>query len=165
MTRLVTPPTSPKTRRRQLSRQSRPADMSLEEWQIELRRQFGRQQSFQLKNLGDHPIFSEFQVANPQSKSSYRVLVRGKELGANFCSCGDFATNHLGTCKHIEFALGKLEAKRGGKSALDAGYQPPFSEVLVHYGPQRDVRFRAGSDCPQGQKCQPTTVPSIGYCQ
>src|SRR5262249_2813137 len=70
------------------------------------------------------------------------------ELGANFCSCGDFATNHLGTCKHIEFTLGKLEAKRGGKSALEEGYQPPFSEVLVRYGSRRDVQFRPGSECP-----------------
>ena len=119
MTRLVNPRS--KKRMPKLSRQNRPPEMSLEEWQVELRRQFGRQQSFQIKNLGEHPIFSEFQVVNPQSRSSYRVLIRGKELGANFCSCGDFATNHLGTCKHIEFTLGKLEAKRGGKSALEEG--------------------------------------------
>ncbi|MFO0969426.1 MAG: hypothetical protein U0793_28040 [Gemmataceae bacterium] len=97
MTRLVTPPTSPKTRRRQLSRQSRPADMSLEEWQIELRRQFGRQQSFQLKNLGDYPIFSEFQVANPQSKAFTASSFAAKSRRQLLLLGGDFATNHLGT--------------------------------------------------------------------
>jgi hypothetical protein len=50
--------------------------MSLEAWQIELRRQFGREQAFKLKNLGDQPVFSDFQVTNPQSKSTYRVATR-----------------------------------------------------------------------------------------
>src|SRR5262245_27206294 len=91
-----------------LSRLQKPAGMSLEEWQTELRRQFGREQKFKLKNLGDHPALSEFQVTNPQSRSSYRVTIRGRNVGDNSCTCPDFATNTLGTCKHIEFALAKL---------------------------------------------------------
>ena len=34
------------------SRIRKPEDMSLEDWQIALRRQFGREQSFKLKNVG-----------------------------------------------------------------------------------------------------------------
>lgn len=147
MTRLVNPQIKAK-RKPKLSRQSRPADMSLEQWQIELRREYGRQQDFRLKNVGEHPIFSEFQVSNPQSKMTYRVVIRGNSLGENHCTCGDFATNLLGTCKHIEFTLGKLEDKRGARNALQAGYQPPFSEVILHYGPQRELRFRPGAECP-----------------
>src|SRR5579859_2285752 len=56
-----------------LSRLHKPEEMSLEEWQRELRRQFGREQHFQLKNLGEQPIFSEFAVTNPQSGNSYQV--------------------------------------------------------------------------------------------
>src|SRR5438552_423392 len=92
-----------------LSRLQKPHDMSLEAWQIELRRQFGREQRFALRNLGDHPVFSEFEVKNPQSQNRYRVVIRGPGLGDNFCSCPDFATNSLGTCKHIEFTLARLE--------------------------------------------------------
>jgi superfamily II DNA or RNA helicase len=131
-----------------LSRLNKPADLSLEEWQRELRRQFGREQNFGIKNLGDDAIFSEFQITNPQSKSVNRVTIRGKDLGDNYCTCGDFATNTLGTCKHIEFTLAELEPRRGGKAALDAGFQPAYSEVLLQYGAQREVRFRPGRDCP-----------------
>ena len=60
-----------------LSRLQKPADMSLEEWQVELRRQFGREQKFRLENLGDHPAFSDFLVTNPASGNTYRVTVRG----------------------------------------------------------------------------------------
>ncbi len=111
---------SPKKPRRppKLSRLHKPEGMSLEDWQIELRRQFGREQHYRLENVGDHPIFSAFHVANPQSQNTYRVHIRGVQPGDNYCSCPDFATNTLGTCKHIEFTLAVLERKRGGVSAL-----------------------------------------------
>ncbi len=131
-----------------LSRLHKPADMSLEDWQIQLRRQFGREQNFLLKNLGEDRIFSEFEVTNPQSQSRYRVHVRGPNPGDNTCSCPDFATNTLGTCKHIEFTLATLERKRGGAAALRAGFQPAYSEVYLQYGARREVRFRPGSACP-----------------
>src|SRR5437588_113329 len=109
-----------------LSRLYKPQNMSLEDWQVELRRQFGRDQNFKIKNLGDHSVFTEFQVINPQSQNSYRVSIRGPGLGDNFCSCPDFATNALGTCKHVEFALAYLERKRSSKTALQAGFQPAY---------------------------------------
>ncbi len=126
----------------------RPMGMDVKAWQTQLRRQFGRAQSFKLKNLGDQPVFSDFQVTNPQNGNRYRVAIRGARAGENFCACPDFATNDLGTCKHIEFVLGKLEKKRVGKSALARGFHPPYSEIYLLYGGERQVRFRAGSDCP-----------------
>lgn len=134
---------------RKLSRLQKPANMSLEDWQTELRRQFGREQNYQLRNLGDEPFFSEFEVINPQSKGTYRVEIRGLRAGENRCTCPDFATNTLGTCKHIEFTLATLERKRGGKTALQAGFQPYDSEVYLHYGARREVRFRPGTECPR----------------
>jgi superfamily II DNA or RNA helicase len=126
----------------------KPEGMSLEQWQRELRRQFGREQKFALKNLGENKIFSEFDVRNPQKATSYHVNIRGNQPGENFCTCPDFATNTLGTCKHIEFVLATLERKRSAAAALKAGYQPRYSEVFLHYGSRREVRFRPGSECP-----------------
>src|SRR5439155_17754341 len=130
-----------------LSRLQKPDGMSLEEWQRQLRRQFGREQKYTLKNLGEQPLFSEFEVTNPQSRRTYRVHIRGLQPGDNFCTCPDFTTNTLGTCKHIEFTLAKLERKRGARAELRAGWQPPYSEVFLHYGARREVRFRPGSTC------------------
>ena len=50
-----------------LSRLRRPAEMPVEDWQAGLRRQFGREQSFVVENLGTEPVFSEFAEANSQS--------------------------------------------------------------------------------------------------
>src|ERR1700704_6962815 len=104
---VATPNKEPK-----LSRTQAPTGLSPVDWQRGLRRQFGREQPFGFENLGAEPFFSEFRVSNPVSKSSYRVVIRGKGPGGNFCSCPDYATGELGTCKHIEFNLARLEKKR-----------------------------------------------------
>jgi hypothetical protein len=134
--------------------------MAPQAWQVALRRQFGRESSFSLENLGAEAVFSEFRVVNPASGGRYRVAIRGAGLAENYCSCPDFATNELGTCKHIEFALAKLEKRRGGKKALARGYQPPFSELYLRYGAMRSVHFRPGADCPA---C--STLPRVGCCR
>ena len=131
-----------------LSHLRRPIGMAVEEWQRGLRRQFGRVQAFKWKNLGTEPVFSEFAVENPHRSSRYRVAIRGVGPGENFCSCPDFSTNDLGTCKHIEFILSRLERKRGGRRVLAQGFRPPYSEIYLQYGAERHVRFRAGLDCP-----------------
>ncbi len=113
-----------------------------------MRHQFGREQAFGLENLTGEPFFSEFRVSNPVSKSSYRVAIRGLGPGGNFCSCPDYATSELGTCKHIEFTLARLEKKRGAKKAFAHGYRPPFSELYLRNEGKRSVHFRAGTDCP-----------------
>ena len=132
-----------------LSRAHAPADLSLMDWQRGLRRQFGREQVFGLENLTSEPFFSDFRVSNPASKSSYRVAIRGMGPGGNFCSCPDYATSELGTCKHIEFTLARLEKKRGAKAAFARGYQPAFSELYLRNDGRRRIHFRAGTDCPQ----------------
>lgn len=131
-----------------LSRTHRPDDLPVADWQVGLRRQFGREQAFSLENIGSEPLFSEFGVSNPASRGCYRVAIRGIHPGDNFCACADFATNDLGTCKHIEFVLAKLAARRGGKRALERGFQPPYTEIYLHYAGTRSLRLRPGAECP-----------------
>src|SRR6266436_2645478 len=138
----------PATKEPKLSRTHAPADLSPVDWQRGLRRQFGREQAFGLENLGSDPFFSEFRVSNPVSKSGYRVAIRGLGPGGNFCSCPDYATSELGTCKHLEFTLARLEKKRGAKAAFARGYQPPFSELYLRNQDRRSLHFRTGTDCP-----------------
>ncbi len=139
-----------RTRKRlkRISHLRRPEDMSLEQWQVTLRRQISREQGLRLKNVGSERIFSEFLVTNPKTKGEYRVAIRGQGLGENYCSCPDFAVNTLGTCKHIEFVLAKCRRVPGGKLALKRGFKPAYSEIFLRYGAKREVVFRPGTDCP-----------------
>ncbi|HEY4046466.1 MAG TPA: DEAD/DEAH box helicase, partial [Acidobacteriaceae bacterium] len=143
----------PRTKRQRpaearLSRLHKPDHLTLEAWQVALRRQFGRKQKFKLENVSDHAVFSDFQVTNPQSKRTYRVVIRGSGLADNFCSCPDFASNTLGTCKHIEFTLAKLRRKAGVTAALRKGFRPSYSEIYLRYGAQREVRLRLANERP-----------------
>jgi len=122
----------------------KPDELSFEEWQIALRREFGQEQQFIMQNTGDHPVFSDFEITNPFSNSTYKVAIRSEEPGPNYCACPDFSTNTLGTCKHIEFALHKLKRKRGAKKLFKAGFAPPYSSVSLQYGQQRKVVLRIG---------------------
>jgi superfamily II DNA or RNA helicase len=139
---------SKKPRAPRLSRLRKPGDLPAAEWQARLRRQFGREQSFAIEKLGPEPVFADYAVTNPLTRGSYRVAIRGARPGVSFCTCPDFATNDLGTCKHIEFTLARIEARRGGKAALERGYHAPFSEIYLDYSGARRVRFRAGLECP-----------------
>lgn len=131
-----------------LSRQRRPPAMAAEDWQRALRRQFGRAQDFQWSNVGSEAVFGDFDVVNPATQGRYRVAIRGAEPGSSTCTCPDFASNQLGTCKHIEFTLGQLLKRRGTKAALQRGWQPTHSELWLHQGPQRSVRLRLGTGAP-----------------
>ena len=131
-----------------LSRQRRPESMAPADWQRALRRQYGREQGFELENLGGEPVFSEFRVTNPAQASRYRVAIRGIEAGLNRCTCADYASNDLGTCKHIEFTLGRLLKKRGAKAAFARGFRPPYSEIVLQTAGERAVRWLAGTTCP-----------------
>ena len=134
---------------RRLSRQHMPEGMALSEWQIGLRRQFGREQEFTLENLGDEPLFSDFRVGNPHNGTRYRVGIRGVQAGSNRCTCGDYLTNELGTCKHIEFVLARLERRRGAKRRLREGATFASSELWLSGGTERSLRLRPGTAMPQ----------------
>ena len=129
-----------------VSRTQMPSNMTLEQWQTHLRKQFGREQSFTLKNVGANPAFSEFLVTNPESRRTYRVTIRGVNPGDNACTCLDFATNTLGTCKHIEFTLSKIERSKKGRTELKAGYRPAHAEIVLRYGSRRQVCFRPAAE-------------------
>lgn len=69
---------------------------------------------------------------------SYRVNIRSLTQRSNHCTCPDFATNQLGTCKHIEGVLHKI-SKRRDYSKLKK--QPaPLSYVYLNWdAPQPPV--------------------------
>jgi len=131
--------------------------MSLDEWQRTLRREFGRKQDFEMENVGEHPVFSEYMVTNPATESTYRVAIRGKNPGDNYCSCPDFAVNTLGTCKHVEWMLAHIGFTSKGRRALEAGYRTPYAEVYLRYGPQREVMLNPGTDAADNEAFQDLT--------
>ncbi len=124
----------------------KPDNLSLEEWQVALRKQFAYKQNFTVRNVGGHPVFSDFLVYNPESDNEYKVAIRDYEFGMNFCSCPDFKKNGLGTCKHIEFVLKQLKDNPKNDKYWKKGYQRAYSSVSLKYGKERKVFLRIGTD-------------------
>ncbi len=129
-----------------LSHHRKPDGIALDQWQRELRKQFAEMKSFTVKNLNGHEVFSDYHVYNPESKNTYKVAIRSAEPGANFCSCMDFKTNALGTCKHIEYVLHQINRKPRLVKILKRGFAPRYTSVYLQYGKERKVRLRIGTE-------------------
>lgn len=45
--------------------------------------------------------WTDYSLTSKASGKTYRVALRGTDRGVSYCSCPDFKTNTLGTCKHV----------------------------------------------------------------
>jgi superfamily II DNA or RNA helicase len=116
----------------------------LREEQIDIRRQRAVEGKFRIQNLGRNRVFSDYQIVNPSTGGQYRVSIRGFDVGDNSCTCPDFRTNTLGTCKHIEAVLAALrEETPAPMRRRKATVTRP--EVFLHYGEQ----LRIGLHLPE----------------
>ncbi len=138
------------TKKARVPYHKKPDNMTLRAWQLALRKQFGQDSTFEIKNLTDRPVYSDFSVFNPASDSINKVALRShpkqeqEEKYANFCTCYDFKTNHLGTCKHIEAVIYKLWRNTRLRKYFKEPYQPDYSSVYLTYQGNRTVKMRVG---------------------
>lgn len=84
--------------------------------------------------------WSDYSVTSLESGKSYRVALRGFELGQSYCSCPDFRTNHLGSCKHILHVLEKLP-KRFSKQQLSNPYIRKNLSLRMDYSAPIGLKF------------------------
>lgn len=117
----------------------KPENLSLEEWQKALRIQVAKKENLHIdhaKNVDE----GYFTVFNPKNGKSYSVVYRGGASSWNYCSCPDFRTNRLGTCKHIE----AVAMAKNGRYSRRTYCLPNRSTVYLDYKGNRTVRLRAG---------------------
>lgn len=78
--------------------------------------------------------------------NNYRVHIRAFDRRANYCTCPDFATNELGTCKHVEAVMHRLRKRRDFKRI--AKLPPPRCAVFLDWeGEQAPcIRLHRGAE-------------------
>jgi hypothetical protein len=83
--------------------------------------------------------WTDYTVTNRLTGKSYRVALRGLEPGESFCSCPDFRSNTLGTCKHVLHVIHKIRRKFGA-----AELRRPYrrKHIGLHLRYDRDVTLR-----------------------
>jgi superfamily II DNA or RNA helicase len=93
-----------------------------------------------LRSMDSDRPWTDYTVTSGESGKTYRLSLRGFEPGESYCSCPDFRTNHLGTCKHILHANNKVR-KRFSQDVLKQPYRRRNLSLRLDYGRQLGLRF------------------------
>ncbi|HEX9873932.1 MAG TPA: DEAD/DEAH box helicase, partial [Deferrimonas sp.] len=72
--------------------------------------------------FGEHELFNE-------RGRRYKLTFRDVEQEQGYCSCPDYRTNKLGTCKHLMHAFTRFRKSRGQEEAPPQDY--PFVEIFL----------------------------------
>lgn len=120
-------------------------ELTLHEWQYALRKKYAEKSVFGLEKMDGHPIYADYVVKNPEKKSNYKVSIRDNMNSMNYCSCFDFKTNNLGTCKHIEYVLHKIRSNKKLSGKLSDKFIPEYTSLYIDYGDNREIKLRIGS--------------------
>lgn len=113
--------------------------MSEMQTQIERRQQRALEEIVRVSNRGSHPLFSPFDVVSISGRT-YRVTIRSLDERRNTCTCPDYRTNLVGTCKHIEGVLLQLKQKYADRLKTLAAQKPTTAQIFLHYAEEITVR-------------------------
>lgn len=117
--------------------------MEIRQWQRALRTQVAAEETMGVSAVDERNVPGEYEVRNPQTRQTYKVVYRGEDSPWNYCSCMDFKTNHLCTCKHIEKVKLWISETRGKRVHKEL---PAYTSVYLSYTEGRQVKIRVGSE-------------------
>jgi hypothetical protein len=98
-----------------------------------------RAEKMQVRALDASRPWTDYTVTDRVSGKTYRVALRGLEPGDSYCTCPDFRTNTLGTCKHVIHVLRKVKRR-----FTPADLKPPYrcKVLALHLRYDGDVTLR-----------------------
>lgn len=108
--------------------------------QIERRRKRGGKDLVKIVNRGEDPVYSTFEVTST-SKQVYIVQIHSLTERLNTCTCPDYLTNTIGTCKHIEGVLANLEKKFRGQWKKLVSQVPSITRIYLHHADRTTIRM------------------------
>ncbi len=126
------------TKNKTLSNVVKPENMGLREWQIRLRKQAAVKDALVVSSVDRIFRPGEYEVRNFQTRKVYNVAYYGEGCCLNSCSCMDFRTSGLSTCKHLE----AVKASKVKKTNV----LPLSSRLFVDYGGVPKIRIYYGPD-------------------
>ena len=115
--------------------------------EIERRRVRGANEAIRVESEKPDAGFFGCYLARSGGGQTYRVEIRSLADQINSCDCPDHRVNGLGTCKHIEATLQRLQYRRKRAFNQATGKGSPFIEVFLD---RRDHQVRLL--LPQGSR-------------
>lgn len=107
--------------------------------QIERRRRRGTEEITRIVNKGAHPVYSQFEVVSTSGRP-YSVQIHSLTELINTCTCPDYYTNTIGTCKHIEGVLAHLQEKYAKQWKKFIDQAPPTRQIYLHHADRTTIR-------------------------
>ena len=104
------------------------------------REQRAQTEPMTLRSIDPKQPWTDYTLTSHLSGKTYRVSLRGIEPGESYCTCPDFQTNYLGTCKHVLHTQAKVR-KRFSKKALSRAYRRSNLSLRLDYSAQLGLRF------------------------
>ncbi len=131
-----------------------------DEEEIERRRQRAASEPLAVEALEPgHPVLGTFRVSS--ETGSYDVEIRSLSQRDNSCGCPDYEVNGLGTCKHVEAVLARVQRSRQARTARGR-----IEVFLRRAGERPEVRAQ-GLDAPAAPRLRlwsPATSPPPAPC-
>ncbi len=113
---------------------------NLEKEEKAVRRKRAESKDFRVRKIEGGRFLGRYLVQTPADKS-YDVEIRSLGETVNRCSCPDYATSMLGTCKHIEAVLLSLRKRAKRKFATARSQPPEIGQVLADYSDTPRIRL------------------------
>jgi hypothetical protein len=132
----------PKTKkhRKNTQKQARsPGWLTSDADEIERRRLRGVNETFRIESQTPDDAFFGVYRTHSGSGQAYRVEIRSLAEPINSCDCPDHRVNGLGTCKHIEATLHRLQHRRKRAFHKAAAAGSPGIEIFLD---RRDQKIR-----------------------
>ena len=101
-----------------------------------------KKERYRLQSQNAQTPWTDYTITSAASGKSYRLAIRSLERGESYCSCPDYRTNTLGTCKHLIYALARIKSKFPEK-ALRKRYQRRNFSVRLSYLGRCALRLEA----------------------
>jgi superfamily II DNA or RNA helicase len=121
------------------------SDEALVEEALADRRQRAQTEKMRLQSFDPGALWTDYILTSQVSGKSYRIALRGWELGESYCSCPDFRKNTLGTCKHIIYALDRVR-KKFNQSVRETPAEIKDICVYLRYGKQLQLGLLIPAD-------------------
>jgi superfamily II DNA or RNA helicase len=112
------------------------------------REERARTERMRLRSADPATPWADYTVTSLVSGKTYHVALRGLEPGqSSYCSCPDFRTNTLGSCKHLMKVAAAVRRKFNA-AQLRKPYRWRRVEVFLQYGPEVTLRLAAPDRLP-----------------
>ena len=112
----------------------------LEERALQEREQRAEKEKMILRSSDPEALWTDYTLTSRTSGKTYRVALRGWEKGESYCSCPDFKTNTLGTCKHILYAV-QVVKRKFNREKKEIPYQRKNISLHIRYGKELELRL------------------------